>query len=161
LSAGARWATVGEDVTSGRNEADVHAVSECPPGRGDSVSVVTVDDQPFFRDAARDVIEATPGFEAVGEASSGEEALGIVEELAPRLVLVDVRMPEMDGIETTRRIKAAHPEVVVVLISIEDATNIPAAARTSGAAGHMQKQDFGPVALKRLWSAHGTEARSR
>jgi DNA-binding NarL/FixJ family response regulator len=121
------------------------------------VSVVTVDDQPFFRIAARDVIEATPGFRAVGEAGSGEEALGIVDELAPQLVLVDLRMRGMDGVETTQRIKAAHPEVVVVLISIEDRTNIPAAAATCGAATLLQKQDFGPSALRRLWMAHGTK----
>jgi two-component system, NarL family, invasion response regulator UvrY len=120
-----------------------------------SVSVVTVDDQPYFRVAARDVIEATPGFEAVGEACSGEEAIGVVGELEPQLVLVDVRMPDMDGIETTRRIKAAHPEVVVVLISIEDMANVPAAAKTSGAAALVQKRDFKPSLLRGLWVAHG------
>jgi two-component system, NarL family, invasion response regulator UvrY len=125
---------------------------------GGTVSVVTVDDQPYFRGAAHDVIEATPGFEAIGEACSGEEALGVVRELRPQLVLVDVRMPDMDGIETTRRIKAAHPEVVVVLISIEDKANVPAAAKTSGAAALVQKRDFGPSLLRGLWVAHGTAA---
>jgi two-component system, NarL family, invasion response regulator UvrY len=124
-------------------------------GGGRSVTIVTVDDQPFFRCAARDVIEATPGFDAVGEACSGEEALGLVDELEPRLVLIDVRMPDMDGIETTRRIKAAHPEVVVVLISIEDTANVPPAAETSGAAALVRKQDFRPSVLRSLWVAHG------
>ena len=121
------------------------------------MSVITVDDHPFFRVAARDVIEATPGFEAVGEACSGAEALGIVDELEPHLVLVDVRMPDMDGIETTRRIKAAHPEVVVVLISIEDTADVPAGAQTSGAAALVRKQDFRPSELRRLWIAHGAQ----
>lgn len=124
-------------------------------GDREVVGVVTVDDQPFFRVVARDVIEATAGFEAVGEASSGEEALGIIAHVDPKLVLVDVRMPEMDGIETTRRIKAAHPEVVVVLISIEEAIHLPASAGSSGAAALVRKQDFGPSALRRLWAAHG------
>jgi two-component system, NarL family, invasion response regulator UvrY len=119
------------------------------------VTVVTVDDQPYFREAARDVIEATPGFEAVGEACSGEEALGVVGELKPQLVLVDVRMSDMDGIETTRRIKADHPEVVVVLISIEDTLNVPSAAESSGAAALVQKRHFGPSLLRGLWVAHG------
>jgi two-component system, NarL family, invasion response regulator UvrY len=121
----------------------------------DSVGVVTVDDQPFFRGAAREVIEATPGFQALGEASSGEEALGVVAELHPELVLLDVRMPGMDGIQTARRIKAGHPEVVVILISIEDPANVPATADACGAAALVRKQDFRPRLLRSLWGAHG------
>jgi two-component system, NarL family, invasion response regulator UvrY len=136
-----------------REEVDVP--SNAPTPNGGAVSVLTVDDQPYFRDAARDVIGATAGFEAVGEACSGGEALAVVEELKPQLVLVDVRMPGMDGIETTRRMKAAHPELVVVLISIEDTTNLPAAAGSSGAAALVRKQDFKPSLLRNLWRAHG------
>ena len=84
------------------------------------VRVLTVDDQIVFRRAAHDVIAATPGFEPVGDAESGEEALAEVERLRPELVLLDVRMPGIGGIEAARRIAAAHPETVVVLISIED-----------------------------------------
>jgi two-component system, NarL family, invasion response regulator UvrY len=119
------------------------------------VGVITVDDQPFFRGAAHDVIQATPGFEPLAEACSGAEALGLMEELEPDLVLVDVRMPDMDGIETTRRIKAAHPDVVVVLISIEHPWNIPAEAGDSGAATLVRKQDFKPRLLRDLWDSHG------
>jgi two-component system invasion response regulator UvrY len=133
----------------------VDVSTERPAHDGGAVNVVTVDDQPHFRVAARDVIGATPGFESVGEACSGAEALEVVEELGPQLVLVDVRMPDMDGIETARRMKAAHPDIVVVLISIEDVANVPAAASTSGAAALVQKQDFKPSLLRRLWSEHG------
>jgi DNA-binding NarL/FixJ family response regulator len=130
-----------------------------PPGSGPaSVGVVTVDDQPFFRGAAHDVIEATPGFEPVGEASSGEEAVALVAEREPQLVLVDVRMPGMDGIETTRRIKARCPGVVVVLISIEDASNALVEADKTGAAAFVRKQDFKPSLLRKLWMAHGKES---
>jgi two-component system invasion response regulator UvrY len=120
-----------------------------------SVGVVTVDDQPIFRGVAREVIEATPGFEAIGEASSGEEAVRVVAELEPELVLLDVRMPGMDGIQTARRIKAGYPRVVVVLISIEERANIPAAAQTCGAVELVRKEDFGPHLLRSLWVAHG------
>ena len=123
---------------------------------GETVAVLTVDDQAVFRAAAREVIESTPGFVNVAEASCGEEALGIVDELEPQLVLMDVRMPDMDGIEATRRIKDSHPEVVVVLISIEDTANIPAAAETSGAVALVRKQDFGSRMLRGLWIVHGT-----
>ena len=81
---------------------------------------MTVDDQAVFRSVAREVVEATPGFEPAGEAASGEEALRLVEAAEPQLVLVDVRMSGMDGVETARRLSAAHPELVIVLISLED-----------------------------------------
>jgi DNA-binding NarL/FixJ family response regulator len=119
------------------------------------VGVVTVDDQAYFRSAVRDVIDATPGFAALGEASSGEEALALVDGHAPQLVLIDVRMPGMDGIETARRIKDAHPETVVVLVSIEDPADVPSTAASSGAVALVRKQDFGPRLLRGLWLAHG------
>jgi two-component system, NarL family, invasion response regulator UvrY len=127
------------------------------PTEGGDVNVLTVDDQAVFRGVARDVIEATGGFTSVGEASSGEEALAAVDERKPQLVLVDVRMPGMDGIETANRIKDAHADVVVVLISVEDPVNLPAAASSSAAAALVRKQDFGPRMLRGLWVVHGTQ----
>jgi DNA-binding NarL/FixJ family response regulator len=115
------------------------------------VRVLTVDDQELFRGIARDVIEATEGFEVAGEAASGEEALAAVERLAPELVLLDVRMPGMDGIEVARQIAADHPDTVVVLISLEERIDVPSAAATP----FVRKQDFGPRALRRLWTAYG------
>jgi DNA-binding NarL/FixJ family response regulator len=120
-----------------------------------SVSVVTVDDQAVFRGVACDVIKATAGFEAVGEADCGETALALVEELRPQLVLLDVRMPGMDGIETALSIKSAHPSTVVVLISIDDSANLPAAVMESRADALVRKQDFGPGMLRGLWAVHG------
>jgi two-component system invasion response regulator UvrY len=119
------------------------------------VRVLTVDDQVVFRDAARDVISATDGFESVGDAGSGEEALAQVERLRPELVLLDVRMPGCGGFEAARRITAAHPETVVVLISIEDSDEFCEDAHTSGAATLVRKQDFGPALLRSIWEAHG------
>ena len=119
-------------------------------------SVLIVDDQPFFRSAARDVLGYLPGFHAVAEASSGLEAVAVIDELRPELVLLDVRMPDMDGIETTRRIKADHPDTVVILISIEDIAGVPSTARTCGAAALVRKQDFGPSLLRGLWDQHGS-----
>ena len=121
------------------------------------VGVVTVDDQQVFRSVAREVIEATPGFTSFGEACSGEEALEVVCEREPQLVLVDVRMPGMNGIETASRIKEARPEVVVVLISIEEQANLPVTVSSSGAAALVRKQDFGPRLLRRLWHAHAPQ----
>jgi DNA-binding NarL/FixJ family response regulator len=119
------------------------------------VGVLTIDDQAVFRDLARLVLSTTPGFESVGEMSSGQEALDAIDELKPQLVLVDIRMPGMDGIETARRISAASPDTVVVLISIEDPIDLPSAAGASGAAALVRKQDFGAALLRDLWAEHG------
>jgi DNA-binding NarL/FixJ family response regulator len=119
------------------------------------VRVLTVDDQVVFRHAARDVIAATPGFEPVGDAESGEAAMAEVERLRPELVLLDVRMPGIGGIEAARRITAAHPETVVVLISIEDSDEFAQDVHACGAAALVRKQDFGPAVLRSIWEAHG------
>jgi len=120
------------------------------------VKVLTVDDQVVFRHAARDVITATAGFEAVGDVGSGEEAVAAVERLRPDLVLLDVRMPGIGGIEAARRITEAHPGTVVVLISIEDSDEFADDARAAGAAALVRKQDFGPALLRSIWDAHGS-----
>ena len=118
------------------------------------VGVLTVDDQAVFRDLARLVVQTTPGFRSVGEAASGEEALELIDELNPELVLVDVRMPGMGGIEAARRIGHFRPEAIVVLITIEDPRDLPSAG-DSGATALVRKQDFGPTMLRDLWAKYG------
>jgi DNA-binding NarL/FixJ family response regulator len=119
-----------------------------------TVAVLTVDDQPLFRRAAIAVVDATPGFEAIGEAASGEEALALASTLRPDLILLDVRMPGMDGIETARRLTAAHPDIVVVLISLDDTAGLAALARSAGAVAWLPKQLLGPTLLTQLWTNH-------
>ena len=119
------------------------------------VGVLTVDDQAVFRQAARDVIDGTVGFEPVGEASCGEDALTIADEVAPDLVILDVRMPGIDGLETARRLKAAHPDMTIVLCSAESLECLPASIQSCGAAVLVRKETFGPSMLRRLWAEHG------
>ncbi len=120
----------------------------------EEVGVLGVDDQPFFLDVVREVVVATPGFRWLGGASSGEDAIGAVDRLDPALVLLDVRMPDMDGLQTARSICDRHPDVVVVLVSVELTAAAPGAVKASGAAVLVRKQEFGPAALRRLWRAH-------
>lgn len=119
------------------------------------VRVLTVDDQAVARVAARDVIDATPGFEALAAATSGPEALKLCATLEPDLILMDVRMPGMDGIETTRRLCDARPGAVVVLISLEDPVDIEELTDGCGAVALLRKHEFSPTVLRRLWETHG------
>ena len=119
-----------------------------------AVGVVTVDDQAVFRAAAREIIDATPGFRALGEAATGSDGVRLVCDVDPELVLVDVRMPGMDGIETARIVTKENPRSVVVLISIDD-SSVPSAAASSGAVALVRKQDFNRAMLADLWSTYG------
>lgn len=131
-------------------------MSQLPPDRvRTTVGVVTVDDQAVFRQVAREVIEATEGFEALGEASSGEEALRLADDVDPDLVLVDVRMPGMNGVETAARLAEAHPASTIVLISSEERAALPEGVECCGAAALLCKEEFGTRALRRLWALHG------
>jgi DNA-binding NarL/FixJ family response regulator len=117
------------------------------------VGVLIVDDQAPFRRAAAAVVRLTPGFSVVGEAESGEEAIDRVDSLRPALVLMDINMAGINGIEATRRITAAHPEVVVLLLSTYQADDLPADAGSSGYAAYVNKDEFGPGVLRDLWDA--------
>jgi DNA-binding NarL/FixJ family response regulator len=123
------------------------------------VTVLTVDDQQVFRRAARKLIAATPGFLQVGEAASGREAVKLAADLRPDMVLVDVRMPDMDGLETTRRLAETSPAAVVVLISLEEVPELSSAIDSVGAATHVCKQSLSMEALKEIWKEHGPSAR--
>jgi len=111
------------------------------------VGVLIVDDQAPFRRAARAVVSATPGFEVVGEAESGEEAVDLAADLAPAMVLMDINLPGINGIEATRRITRARPEVVTVLLSTYREEDLPAGADDCGAATYVHKEEFGPTVL--------------
>jgi DNA-binding NarL/FixJ family response regulator len=114
-------------------------------------SVLVVDDQAPFRSAARAVLRRLEGFELAGEASSGREAIECVDRLRPALVLMDINMPEMSGIEATRQIVTAHPDVVVILCSTYDAADLPPAAAVSGATAYVNKERLAADTIRRLW----------
>ena len=117
------------------------------------VEVLVVDDHDLFREALRDLVDAVSEFVLVGEAQSGEAALDAVEALSPRLLIMDKRMPGMGGVEATRLLAARHPDLVVLLVSLEAPDS--ELMRSCGAAAFLRKQELTPRALREVWREHG------
>lgn len=114
-----------------------------------TVQVLIVDDQESFRSAARLVVELANGFEVVGEAVTGEEAVSLVDTLSPDLILMDMNLPGIDGLEATRLIMEAQPATKVIGLSTYDEFRERALA--AGAVAFISKSDFEPGLLNQTW----------
>jgi DNA-binding NarL/FixJ family response regulator len=116
------------------------------------VRVLIVDDQEPFRMAARMVVEVTDGFEVVGEAETGEDSVAMAADLHPDLVLMDVNLPGINGLDATRQILAGSGEpVVVLLLSTYEEEEYAPRAVECGAAAYIPKAVFGPDRLESAW----------
>ncbi|MHA6780865.1 response regulator [Pseudonocardia saturnea] len=117
------------------------------------VRVLVVDDRAPFRIAAAAVLARTPGFVRVGEAASGEEAVALAVALCPDLVLMDVRLPGINGVEAAAQVVARAPDTVVVLCSTYARADLPFPIDAPGVAGYLHKEELRPAALRELWDA--------
>lgn len=115
--------------------------------------VLVVDDHPVVREGLRAVLTSDSHIEIAEEASSGEEALEKVRLLEPDVVLVDIRMPGMSGIEFTRQVKAERPEIAVVLVTMYDSEIYLAEALRAGAAGYIVKDSSREFLLRAVDAA--------
>ena len=113
-----------------------------------AVSVLIVDDQAPFRAVARTVVSMISGWDVVAEAETGEEAIEAATAYEPRLILMDINLPGISGIEATRRIVSERPSVKVALVSTYAADDLPADAMSSGAVAYYRKEDLAPRLLR-------------
>ena len=98
-----------------------------------------VDDHELARDSLRDMLDDAPDFEVVGEAANGREALSLCSRLHPELMLMDVRMPEMDGLQATKEIKRRHPKTSILMVTMHENPDYLLEALKAGAAGYVLK----------------------
>jgi len=110
------------------------------------IRVLLVDDQSLFREGLRAVLSAQPAFAIVGEAANGLAAVQLAKEMVPHVILMDLRMPQLGGVEATRRIRAAQSECQVIVLTTFDDDEEVFAALHAGAAGYLLK-DVSPEKL--------------
>src|SRR5688572_6080779 len=113
-------------------------------------TVVLIDNNPLFLEAACLWFSGEEDIEVVGTAASATEALALVKRLQPRVVLMDISMPDMDGIEATRRLKLLPNAPVVLILTLHGDPHYRAAAAAAGADGFLSKSDFAVEALPSL-----------
>ena len=117
------------------------------------VRVLIVDDQLPFREASRMVVELTDGFEVVGEAENGEQGVQMAAELQPDLVLMDVQMPGINGLEATRQITDVDNPPIVLVMSTHESGNYEGLAQAAGAIDFVPKSQFSMDVLEEVWAA--------
>lgn len=113
------------------------------------IRVLLVDDHIMVRQGLRAVLDAYPDVELIGEAGNGEEAVQLVDQLGPTVVLMDINMPKMNGIEATKEIKFRHPETIIIALSVNATDNDQEATKQAGAIQLITKE----VAVEQLYDA--------
>jgi CheY-like chemotaxis protein len=125
------------------------------PTRNGDVRVLFVDDHKVMRQGLIRLVSGQPGIEIGGEASNGKEALELARLIKPDVIVMDISMPEMDGIEATWRIKTELPDIRVIGLSMHDDENIREAMRKAGAEGFVQKTASASELLKAIYGNGG------
>src|SRR5215217_1718131 len=124
----------------------------------DSIRVLIADDHPLFRDGMRGLLGSLPDMEVVGEASSGEQAIELARELQPDVILMDIQMPGINGIEATREILHIIPRIGVLVVTMFEDDDSVFAAMRAGARGYLLKDSSGQEVGHAVRAVAGGEA---
>jgi two-component system, NarL family, response regulator LiaR len=107
------------------------------------IKIIVADDHPLLRQALRNVLEEQPDFEIIAEASDGEDVVKLANELNPDIIIMDISMPNLNGIEATRQIKASHPLIAVLVLTIHSDSEHILSILQAGASGYLTKSVYG------------------
>ena len=121
----------------------------------DKIKILLVDDHPLLRQALRNVLEKQDDFEIVAEAGDGEEAVRLATELVPNVVIMDISMPKVNGLEATRQIKEKCPHIAILVLTVHDDSEHVLSILDAGAAGYLTKSVFGEEVVH---AVHGVAA---
>ncbi|HUN61060.1 MAG TPA: response regulator transcription factor [Candidatus Sulfotelmatobacter sp.] len=113
-------------------------------------SVLIVDDHAFIRRGVETILESSPEWQVCGEASNGNDAIRLANQLSPEVVLMDVTMPGMNGLEATRIIRKEHPDVKVILLTLHESSEVLRSGFRAGASGYLLKADAEEELMKAL-----------
>jgi DNA-binding NarL/FixJ family response regulator len=119
------------------------------------VTVLIVDDNAQLRALMREIVAEASDLQVVGEAADGAEAMQLVQALRPAIVLLDLIMPQVNGLEVLRWIKVEHPETKVIIVTVHDEDAYRQAAETSGADAFLLKKTLGTVLLPTIRRLYG------
>ena len=129
---------------------EAHSDSITSREKTGKISIIVADDHPLFRQSIRNVLEAQSDFQVVAETGDGAEAVRLATELQPDVVLMDITMPKMDGLEATRQIKVSHPNIAVLVLTIHSDDQHIMGILEAGAAGYLTKSVFGEEVVQSI-----------
>jgi DNA-binding NarL/FixJ family response regulator len=112
--------------------------------------VLIVDDHAFIRRGVETILESSPDWQVCGEASNGTDAVRLAKQLSPEVILMDVTMPGMNGLEATRIIRREHPDVKVILLTLHESSEVLRSGFRAGASGYLLKADAEEELMKAL-----------
>jgi len=114
------------------------------------ITIILVDDHPLIRKALRDELSGQPDFEVIAEATNGEEAISIVKEMSPDVIVMDINMPVINGIEATRQIKSCCPDIAVLVLTVYEEIEHIMSIIDAGASGYLTKNVFGEEIIQAI-----------
>ena len=118
------------------------------------IRVLLVDDHPIMRKGIRSVLESYENIEVIGEASNGLEAVTLANDLTPSVIIMDVNMPRMDGVQATRLNKQSQPQITIIGLSVNDARSVQRALLEAGASAYVNKDNVGEDLYQTISSLH-------